>query len=406
MAGDDDISEIAPRLAVAVDGLRRVCDPSIFTFETTRDLEPLDGFMRQTRALEAISFGTAIERRGFNLFVLGTPGSGRHTAVGEFLTRIAAGRPSPDDWVYVNDFKAPQRPRAISLPTGLAPSLRDAMSEAVRELAEATPAAFESDEYRRRQRTIDEEFEAKQQKAFEALSEKARARGVAVLHTPLGFALAPVRDGAVVKPEVFNAWSAQERGAALAAIGDLQTDLREFLELIPRLDKERRGKVRALDREFATLVVDQALADARNAFGTLPAVVAHLDAVRADMVENAGLFASAGGEGENQQIRRHDAPAFRRYMVNVIVTNGHDGARAPIVREDSPTLPNLVGRVEHLQQMGTLVTDFMLIKPGALHRANGGYLLIDARKILSEPLAWDGLKRALRHGRIEIESVA
>ncbi|WP_366554417.1 Lon protease family protein [Aquibaculum sediminis] len=385
--------------------LRPRCEPELFSFETTAELEPLDGFMGQDRALEAVEFGTAIERSGFNLFVMGAPGTGRHTAIEAYLNRLAGSRPAPDDWVYVNDFELAQRPRALRLPTGRAIALRDGMATVIEDLLGSLPGVFESDEYRRRRRAIDEEFEEAQEEAFEGLRKEAAERDVALLRTPMGFALAPMRDGQVVKPEAFNAWPEGERTAAQAAISELQESLRAVLERIPRLDKKRREQLRELNREFAAVAVDHALEDLRTTFADLPDIVQFIDAVRADLVENAGMLLPSGGEEEAQQ-KRADAPELRRYKVNVIVSNGHESTGAPVVREDNPTLPNLVGRIEHLQQMGALVTDFLLIKGGALHRANGGYLLLDARRILTEPLAWEALKRALRNGRIVIESLA
>jgi|FEC22Drversion2_1045045.scaffolds.fasta_scaffold00358_14 lon-related putative ATP-dependent protease len=396
------------RAVVPADRLRRRCDPDGLGFQTTADLEPLDGFLGQARALEALSFGAEIERPGFNLFVLGVPGSGRHTAVTSFLGQMAARKPPPRDWVYVNNFDEPQRPLALGLPTGLGPRLREGMAEAVRDLADALPAVFDSDEYRRRRRAIDEAFEERQEKLFADLGARAEARGIAVLRTPVGFALAPMRDGKVVKPEVFNAWPAEERRASQTAIAELQEDLRTVLEETTRLDRTRRREVRELDQEFAAVAVDQALAEVRQAFESDRQVADWIGWARDDMIETAPamLAGLVTEDGSAQRPRNPDTTPFRRYMVNVLVSGGEAGGASPVVREDNPTLPNLVGRIEHLPQMGTLVTDFMLIRAGALHRANGGYLLIDARKILTEPMAWDALKRALRNGRIEIESLA
>ena len=404
-----DQAKAAPDVPPALrpDALRRRCDPDTLGFGTTADLEPLGGFLGQSRALEALAFGTGMARTGFNMFALGTPGSGRHTAVSAYLSRLAADQPTPDDWVYVNDFGGGgQKPNALRLPTGRGAVFRDQMKAAVEDLTAALPAVFDSDEYRRRRRVIDEEFEEAQEQAFEALRKKAEAREIAVLRTPVGFALAPMKNGKVVEPDVFKAWDAKAREAAQASIAELQEDLRRVLEQIPRFDKARRERVRDLDREFAAIAVDQSLGDVREAFSDLAEVSAHLDAVRADMVEQAGAIVAAAGESDVPNARRAEAPGFRRYMVNLIVSNGDGNEGAPVVQEENPTLPNLVGRIEHLQQMGTLVTDFMMIKAGALHRANGGYLLLDARKVLTQPMAWEALKRALRSGRIVIESLA
>jgi predicted ATP-dependent protease len=390
---------------LAVANLRRRCDPSIFPFETTETLQPLDGFMGQDRALAAMNFGTSIEHAGFHLFILGTPGTGRHTAVRKYLDDLAATRPAPADWVYVNDFSLSERPKALSLPAGRAVALRDGMAAAIDDLAASLPTVLESDECHRRQRTIDEEFENAQEAAFERVRAEAEARNIALVRTPFGFALVPMRAGEVVKSEEFQAWPEEEREAARLAISELGESLRAVLERVPRLDKERRQKLRELNREFAAIAVDHALADVIAAFADLPPVAAHLDAVRQNLVENSGLFMAPQGEESGGTRQRQGLPGLRRFKVNVLVSNDPAGAGAPVVYETNPTLPNLVGRIEHLQQFGTLVTDFLLIKAGALHRANGGFLLIDALKVLTEPLAWAALKRALLNSRIVIESL-
>jgi len=387
-----------------IDVLRRRSDPGAFSFETTAELEPLEGFIGQERAQEAIEFGTAINRSGFNLFVLGTPGTGRRTALQSYLSRLASDKPAPQDWIYVNDFKSPQKPKALSLPTGRANAFRDAMEAALEELVGTLPGVFDSDEYRRRRRALDAEFEEAQEKALEGLREEAGKRDVALLRTQMGFALAPMRDGQVVKPEVFKAWSEAERQEAQEAIAELQDKLRGVLENMPRLDKQRREQLRALNREFAAIAVDQSLEDVRKSFGDLAKIGEHLDAVRSDLVENAEqLLPNPAAEAQPQPPTGR--PELRRYQVNVVVSNGQEGGGAPVVEEENPTLPNLVGRIEHLQQMGALVTDFLMIKSGALHRANGGYLLLDARRVLMQPAAWEALKRALRSGEIRIESL-
>jgi predicted ATP-dependent protease len=391
---------------LAIADLRRRCDPSIFTFETTETLEPLDGFMGQDRALAAMSFGTSIEHAGFHLFVLGTPGTGRHTTVRKYLDDLAATLPAPADWVYVNDFSTSERPKALSLPAGRSVALREGMVAAIDDLAASIPAVLESDECRRRQRTVNEEFEETQKVAFERVRAEAETRNIALVRTPLGFALVPMRAGEVINSEEFQALPAEEREAARLAISELGESLRAVLERMPRLDKERRQKLRELNREFAAIAVDHALSDVIAAFADLPGVALHLDAVRRDLVDNSDLFMTPRGEEETGTRQRHDSLGLRRFKVNVLVSNDHAGVGAPVVHETNPTLPNLVGRVEYIQQFGTLLTDFLLIKAGALHRANGGFLLVDALKVLAEPLAWDTLKRALRNGLVAIESLS
>ncbi|MDH3579422.1 MAG: AAA family ATPase [Hyphomicrobiales bacterium] len=394
--------------SVAAESLRRRVDPKVLKFKTTAELDPVTGLVGQERALAAIEFGAGIAQPAFNLFVMGPPGAGKTTAVRSFLNEKAALEKAPDDWVYVNNFDAPHKPRAIALPKGRAVQLSQCMIDVVDELRSALPAQFESEEYQGRRQAIDEETHGSQEEAFTALNKQAEAANIAILRTPLGFAMAPVKDGKVIKPDAFNELPEAERLAIQKKIEGLQEQLGVILKQVPRLEKDRRKRIRELNNELAEVAVQSALGEVEGQFGDLPDVADYLKKLKADLITNATLFLSeTGDDGEPvaHPVESARDARFRRYMVNVVIGDGSlDGA--PILEEDNPTLGNLVGRVEHLSQMGTLVTDFLLIKPGALHRANSGYLLLDARKVLLQPFAWEGLKRALKAQEITIESPA
>lgn len=387
--------------------LRRGCDPAELGFTTTEDLEPLDRLIGQDRAVEAIALAAGIRNRRFNLFVHGPEGSGRHSAVLEMLRREAAERPAPQDWVYVHNFDAPEKPRAIALPRGKGPRLRAALAELVDDLAQGIPALFESEEYQSRRAAIEEEFGGRNETSFAALAARARERGVAILRTPMGFALAPMKDGEVQKPDVIEKLPEAERETIRDHVARTQDELSQFLESLPRLEKEHRAAVGALNAEMAEQVVDLNLAELRREMGGIPALDAHFDALRADLIANAELFLKAGSAGGDGPFpitptRLHEAPPFHRYAVNVMVSHDVEAKGAPVVEESMPTLANLTGRVEYLQQMGALVTDVTMIRPGALHRANGGFLVLDAARVLSEPFAWDALKRCLETREIRM----
>ena len=393
---------------LAPERLIRRCDLSKLAFKTTADLEDGDGLLGQERAVEAIRFSSAIDRHGFNLFVIGPPGAGKRTAVRKLLEDKAKGEEAPADWVYVNNFSEPHKPRAISLPAGRAPAFRDAMAELIEELGTLLPAAFESEDYQNRRNAIEQQFRQKQEEAFEELRKEAEAKHVAILRTPMGFAMAPATpDGQVMKPEVFNVLPEEQRKAVEKVIGDLQEKLGAILKSVPKWDKERRLAVRELNRETAQAAVNQSIEEVRAGFADLPQVLEHLEVVHKDLIDNAGLFIARMGEEESGMVAQAGPDnRFDRYKVNVIV--GHEpetgAGGAPVIEETHPSLGNLVGRIEHMSQQGALTTNFRLIKGGALHRANGGYLLIDLRQILIEPLSWIALKRALKNNRITIES--
>ncbi|HYA72709.1 MAG TPA: AAA family ATPase, partial [Roseiarcus sp.] len=390
--------------ALPIGQLYRACDLTGLAFTSTVELEPIDGLVGQARAFEAVGAGAKIDKKGFNLFVIGPNSVGMQEAVKTVLAQDARSRPNPPDWVYVNNFAKPDRPIAIQLPSGRAPDFKEAMRKLVEDLKIAAPAAFQSEDYQTRRSAIDEAFQKKQFEAFSELREKAGEKAILLLRTPVGFALAPSQDGQVVPPDEFNAWPEPKRLQAQADIEALEADLEHIVRQIPQWDKQRRDDVRALNRETAKFAVDHLIEEVAAAFADLPRVAQHIDTVRADLIENVPMFVarSDGAEGETGEPVQWTA--FDRYEVNVLIAqNGAVGA--PVVEELHPTLGNLIGRIDYVSSHGVLMTNFRLIKSGAIHRASGGYLLIDVRSLLIEPFSWTALKRALRRGEIVIEDV-
>jgi len=392
-----------------VDRLRQTCDPSQFDFETTAELEDLSEIIGQERAVGAILFGIGIRREGYNLFALGPSGTGKRTTIGQFLDRQAAGEPIPPDWCYINNFEQPHRPRALRLPPGQGVVLQKDMEELIEELRTTIPAAFESDDYRTRKQEAEEEFKDQQEKAFGEIQKQAREYNIALIRTPAGLAFAPLREGEVISPEEFQKLAEEERKQYEENITGLQEQLQEMLHQVRQWERQARDKVKELDRQVAMFAVGHLIDELREKYAELPDVVDYLDAVRQDVIEKVDEFRNPE---EPPQFMGVPLPRsltgsslFRRYQVNVLVDHSQSEG-APVVYEEHPTYNNLVGRIEHLAQMGALMTDFNLIKPGALHRANGGYLILDARELLLQPYAWDGLKRAIRSQEVRIESLA
>lgn len=401
----------APHAPLPVAELRHSVDPASLGFETTADLQPGSGLIGQDRALKAIEFGTSMTSHDFNVFVLGPPASGKSTAVKTYLERKKAEPVPLYDWVYVNNFEDYNRPHALRLPCGRASAFSKAMVAAIDELRLTIPTTFESDDYQAQRRQIDEGFRAGQEEAFEALNKKAHDQNVAILRTPSGIAMAPMHDGKVVKPEVFNSLPEEMRRSVEEKIEALQKELALILETVPKSDKERREKLADLNAAFAELAVNEALEGLVSGFADLPEVKSYIEAVRTDLIRNVGLFLIE--DQDQQQIVKQSVdvsrdPRFRRYMINIMVASEKpaEACERPIVEELNPNYGNLIGRIEHIAQMGALVTDFLLLKPGALHRANGGFLLIDARKLLLSPFAWEALKRAIKAREIKVEQPA
>ncbi|TDK50023.1 Lon protease family protein [Antarcticimicrobium luteum] len=408
-----DHAQTDPGQPIAANRLRPACDPASLGFATTAELEPIEGLIGQDRAMEAIRLAAGMRASDFNLFVQGPPGTGRRASVDAFLGRHAATLPEPDDWAYVNNFDAPHRPRALRLPPGVASKLKDEMEDVVDDLAIDIAALFESDDYQAANRAINEEFGEQQEHAMSEFAEKAKSENVALMRTPMGIMLAAIKDGEVVKTDHFETLPEDEQKQIEEKIGRLQAELSEILRNAPKLDRDRRRRIEALNAEMLGEVVASRLREARDAFAGLDAVQAYLATVEEDLIGNAEMFLvvmqqqqQADGPFPESVHKAHSNPVFQRYMVNVMVTREEDDAHgAPLESEDLPTLDRLTGRIEHAQQMGALFTNFMMIKPGALHRANGGYLVLDARRLLSEPMAWPALKQCLQSESITITSM-
>jgi lon-related putative ATP-dependent protease len=389
--------------------LRRTCDPSQFDFETTDELEDLDDIVGQERAVDAILFGIRIQREGYNLFALGPSGTGKRTTITEFLHQKAAAEPIPPDWCYVYNFEQPHRPHALQLPPGRGCALRDDMEQLLEELQVTVPAAFESENYRERRKEIEEQFEEKQTKSLNEIQQQAEEHNIGLIRTPTGVGLAPLREGEILSPDEFKKLPEAERQRFEEALPSLQEQLKEAMRQSRQWEREGREKAKELDRQVATFAVDHQIEELRDKYAELPDVVTYLDGVQQDIVKNVGYFRELDKVEEAPQplgIRLPSPmtgpPQFRRYQVNVLVDNG-DSTGAPVVFEEYPTYNNLAGRIEHIAQMGTLVADFSMIRPGALHRTNGGYLILDAQEVLLQPYAWEGLKRALRARETRIE---
>ena len=398
-----------------IEQLYTVCDPQQFAFETTSELKPLDEFVGQDRAVAAVKFAMGMDRIGYNLFAYGPEGTGKTSLVRRYLETRASSRQIPSDWVYVHNFAEPHRPRAFALAPATGKSLAEDMDQLIGDLRVAIPSAFEGEEYRTHRQGIEDEFKARGESSLEGLQKEAAEKNVAVVRTQMGLAVAPAKDGEIIKPEEFEKLSDEEKATYNAAMEDIQKKMQEALAQMPAWEKEHREQVRDLGRQLTEFIVGHLLEALHKKYENNIAVANYLKDVHKDIIDHASDFLPAEAEdAQKQQMQivfggRDDAAedTLRRYRVNVVVDNCNrmapDKFGAPVVEEDYPTLSRLVGRVEHSSRFGTLVTDFMMIKAGALHEANGGHLVIDARKLLTQPYSWEALKRALSTKTIRIE---
>lgn len=390
---------------ISADQLYQRCETKNLDFKTTADLETLDQMLGQDRALESLMFGVGIAHEGYNLFIMGPTGLGKHHTVRQVLGSHTREMPVPPDWCYINNFNDAHKPHALRLPPGTGSRLQRDLYNFVRELLVMLPAAFDTDEYRKRLEEINDEFKGHDEELFNQIAKEASRNGVTLVRTLTGFTIAPVKNGEVMDPAEFQKLPDAEKEKIRRASDAVQQSLRQAMQQSAAFQREHAQRLKQLNQEVARHQVDLHFIDLEKHYEALPDVVAFLNTVRSDVLERAEEFRQFANENQNSALfNGQRMTPFNRYFVNVLVDH-EEASGAPVVYEDNPTYQNLMGRVEHLQQMGTLLTDFNLIKAGAFHRANGGYLLLDANKLLLNPFAWEALKRVLRARELRIQSM-
>ncbi len=383
------------------DQLPDCCTADEFSFTTTDDLEPLTEIIGQDRAIAAIRFGLGMANQGYNLFVLGPPGVGKFTAISQYLGDAARRGPVPGDWCYINNFVDDAKPILLELPAGRGGLLRDDMQHLVDDLKNAIPQAFDSDQYKARAQQIEAEIQSRQEQAFQQVQEAAARDNIKVYQNAGELTLVPMVDGEDLDPEAFQELPEEQRQRLEAAVLEVRKQLQAvFQQQMPALRKEARDRFRALNHEVTREAVGLYIEGLSRRYADLPQALDYLSSVQQDIIANAELFRPQ--EAPQAMLMAQDA--LQRYRVNLILDNSHSVGR-PVVYEEHPSYANLVGRIEHRAVMGALLTNFTLIKPGALHRANGGYLILDARKLLTQPFAWEALKQALNKKELRLESL-
>jgi predicted ATP-dependent protease len=386
--------------------LRWTCDPAGLDFGSTAELPADAQIIGQARAVRALQFGLAIDQTGYNIFVSGPPGTGRSTYTRAEVERLARDRAVPPDWCYVRNFASADQPVAISLPAGQGRQFRHDIGELITEVREGLRRAFASDAYERQRTEIVKRYEQAVGEIWQGLEERARSRGMMLQRTPTGILTVPVDlQGHPVAEEVFQTLPEAERERIQTRLRELQDEVAEALRKVRTLERGGRDTLRDLERKTAQFMIDAPVARLKEQYAAHAKVVAFLEAAQQDMLDRV---AEMRGDGEEEaaaaglagMLPRRDP--FARYQVNLLVDH-RDAQGGPVIIEANPTYYNLVGKAEYRAEFGALVTDFTMIKPGALHRANGGYLILQARDVLTNPFSYEGLKRALRSGEIRIE---
>ena len=391
------------------------CDPKKFKFSSTAELEERLSALGQDRALSAVEIGINIQSKGYNLFCLGPEGTGKTSLVKRVLVEEAKKRPTPDDWAYVYNFDEPYKPQAVNFPAGTAAEFAKDIDKLIETLSVSIPAILESDEYKAGQSIIHEKFKQHKEEYIKILQKKAKGKSVSLLHMPVGLVVAPVKNGEVLSPEAFDELPESEKKQLLEDLNQMQEEIENTAQDLPQWEDKQRKETNDLREKFLKIAVKNPIDELHAKYKGHKQANDFLNKVQKHIITNIDEFMPSsenncgGGEGDDalsalfSRMKQPEEDKYAKFKVNVIVKNEPDSG-APIIHLDHPTQGNLVGRVERIQQYGALLTDFSLIKSGALHQANGGFLLIDARKLLLQPYAWDSLKRALASKTVKIEA--
>ena len=399
----DETGGGARRLTAAE--VRWTCGPDDLPFRSTAELTPPDALIGQERAERSLEFGVDIRSRGFNIYAAGIPGTGRTSMIMARLQAEAARRPSPDDWCYVHNFDDSHRPRALRLPAGQAPTFQAQLREVVETLRHDMQRAFDTEEYQNQRDAVTQAVQTERREAFSAFEQQASDRGFEVRQLPAGLGVSPVRDGRPMSSEALRDLPEAERERIQAASQELEERLGRLMRRLRRRQRAARSTLSELSADVARSVARPLLDDLREEYRALPHVTTHLDAIESHITQHHENFLESDSTALPTQGPGPQSDPYVPYRVNVLVTH-EPGTGAPLVRDTHPTHPHLFGRVETRTELGVSVTDFTLIQPGALHRANGGYLVLDANDLLQSGTSYAALKRALRNERVRIESAA
>lgn len=396
--------------------LYRKCDVSKFKFTTTADLAERLSALGQDRAISAVELGINIKSRGYNLFCLGPEGTGKTSLVKRILEQEGKKRATPNDWVYVYNFDEPHKPIALSFEAGEATGFAKEMDEFAVFLENDLPESVKNELYEEQLKSIREKYQEKRNDYVKVLQKKAKGKKVSLLHMPMGVVVAPMKNGEIISPDVFDTLSDEEKNEIMADLNAMQEEIAAHQDNAPHWEEKQSEEIKKLQEKVVKEAIKKPLDEIRQKYKGNKKLGEYLKMVRTYILDNVATYVPDYNQDSkpqteeepmlgllNQLKGQQDEDKYSKFKVNVVVKNVPNSG-APIVLLDHPTQGNLVGKVERIQQFGALITDFSLIKGGALHRANGGFLLIDARKLLIQPYSWDSLKRALGAKEIKIEA--
>lgn len=399
-----DISPTPHReLAVSVRLLRRALDPSILPFESTRDI-PFDETIGQPRAFEAIRMAAEIKARGFNLYVAGAPGSGRESLVRSVLSEYARQLPAPPDRVYVHRFDDPDHPTALELPPGQGQQFKRDIEEFVQFVQRSIPRAFDSESYEKQRNETATKFQERKSALLQELRAYALKRETRIEMTAGGFLTIPLMDAKPIAREDFDRLRPEKRAEIELRTKEVHDKTSANFRAIRELDRREQEEVAEIDRQVARFALAPAIEELHDKYGRHPDILNYLTKMQDDILDHLPEFRGNAPESLPALGKLEADSHLWRYQVNVFVENDSTNG-APIVFERNPTYYNLFGKISYRATFGAMVTDFRQLKPGATHRANGGFLVLNVLDVLKNPFSWEALKRALFSEQIQMENL-
>ncbi|MEW6243174.1 MAG: ATP-binding protein [Bacillota bacterium] len=386
--------------------IRKVCDEDVFQFETTAEVPRIEGLIGQERAVKALRFGLSVKGPGYNIFVSGPPGTGRTTYTVSMVKQTAENERTPSDWCYVYNFADEYRPIALPLPSGQGKEFKKDMEDLVEDLREEFAKAFGSEEYERQREHIVRKYQEAGSDLLRDLEKAAQQQGFMLGRTPSGLAPIPASGGKALTAEDIEAMSEEERKALEERGRHTQALIQSVLHKAKELEERMKSDLKKLDSQIAAATVEPLVLRFSQKYWSNERITAYLGELKNHVISNVELFQTDKDKETGNLLQRSGPPRdpFANYRVNLFVYNG-ELRGAPVVVETNPTYQNLFGRIEYRGQFGVVTTDHTMIKAGSLHRANGGYLILQAQDLLKAGTSWDALKRCLKNNEVRIESV-
>jgi len=391
---------------LSTEKLRWTCDPKIIAAKTTEELKPLEVMVGQPRAYQALMFGFQTKEQGFNIFAAGPQGTGKTTTTTDFLEDIARKMPTPSDWCYVHNFANEYEPKTLRCPAGLGRQLKQDLREVVQAARIAIPQLFEGDDYTTKRDGILKKVNQKRQDSIAQMAHTAQSEGFTMQLTAFGISLVPVIKDHPLTEDEFLALPKDTQQKLTQKREDLKDKLTPFVRELRDLETKAHDEVAKFDKEVALYVIEHLMSSLLEKYKGHEEITNFLKEIQSQIVADFDKFRGRTGEKKEElpQSAWLEEMAFRVYDVNVVADNSNLKG-APVVVEQNPTFDNLLGRIEKESQLGTLSTDFTLIRGGSIHRANGGFLIIRAEQLLRDLNVYEGLKRALKSQEILVEDL-